>query len=255
MKTLKFKSELADSIKQGIIVKTWRLFDDKQLEVDDILQFIDSDNKIPFGYARINKITAKRIADVNKADMQGRKIYQNIDEIIEEFKKYYGDKVNAKSIVKIVDFAFFDKQPELKAVNMTTPITEVKIYTDGGSRGNPGPSACGFIITDKNDNMIQNDGAYLGITTNNQAEYQAVLKSLKNAKNLGAIRADIYMDSLLVVNQMNGSYKVKNRDLLPIYLAVKEELKKFDIVTFTHIPRAMNQMADSRVNEILDKHK
>jgi len=253
MKTLKFKSAIAKNILNGTVARTWRLFDDKQLEVDDILQLINSDDSKPFGYAKINRIVVKHIKDVTDDDMERHKIYKNIDAIINEFKGYYGNKVRPESVVKIIDFSFLGQTLPFKDVKSTTHLTEVKIYTDGGSRGNPGPSAYGFIVTDKAENILKKDGAYLGITTNNQAEYQAVLKALQAAHNLGAKKVDVYMDSLLVVNQINGSYKVRNRDLIPVYQAVKAEVERFQKVTFTYIPRAMNQAADTKVNEILDQ--
>lgn len=137
----------------------------------------------------------------------------------------------------------------------TTMIKEVVIYSDGGSRGNPGPSASGFVIFDKSGALLFEGGKYLGITTNNQAEYQAVLLGLEKALQLGAHSVDFRMDSLLIVNQMAGIYKVKNRDLWPIYERIRELVKKFDNVKFSHVRREFNKDADSLVNKVLDEHK
>jgi ribonuclease HI len=252
MKTLKFRTESALAIMAGKVNKTWRLFDDKQLELDDILLFINSDDGKNFGYAKVTRITIKHVAELNDNDMQGHKIYNNFDEILAECRRYYGQRVNLQSIVKVVDFTFLGAKYPNNEVNKSTVITEIKIYTDGGSRGNPGPSACSYVLVDMDGKVIESDGAYLGITTNNQAEYQAVLRALKNALVLGITIAHVYMDSLLVVNQMNGIYKVRNRDLWPIHEAIKEQVKLFDKVTFTHIPREMNKIADDQVNSILD---
>lgn len=135
-----------------------------------------------------------------------------------------------------------------------TETREVKLYTDGGSRGNPGPSAIGFAILDMNNELIKKESKYLGITTNNQAEYQGLKQGLEMCQQMGLSKVDIYMDSLLVVNQMKGIYKVKNRDLWPIYDSVREFLSNFKKVTFTHVPREMNKLADSMVNDCLDDH-
>jgi ribonuclease HI/pterin-4a-carbinolamine dehydratase len=137
-----------------------------------------------------------------------------------------------------------------------TPLSgEVVMYADGGSRGNPGPSALGFAILDKDQNVIQSGSEYLGITTNNQAEYQALREGLKACHKLGARVVHVRMDSLLVINQMKGIYKVKNRDLWPVYQEIKNSLQLFDKVGFDHVPRELNKLADSKVNEELDRTK
>ncbi len=128
----------------------------------------------------------------------------------------------------------------------------IKLYADGGSRGNPGPSASGYVLMDMNDSIIFKSGVYLGITTNNQAEYQALKFGLLEAEKLGAREVDVYLDSLLVINQMKGIFKVKNRDLWPIYEAIKEQVTHFTKVRFTHVPRELNKLADAEVNEVLD---
>lgn len=128
----------------------------------------------------------------------------------------------------------------------------IKLYADGGSRGNPGPSASGYALLDMDDNILFKSGVYLGITTNNQAEYQALKYGLEEAHKFGAREVDVYMDSLLVVNQMKGIFKVKNRDLWPIYEAIKEQATLFKNVRYTHVPRELNKLADAEVNEVLD---
>lgn len=135
-----------------------------------------------------------------------------------------------------------------------TKITDMKMYTDGGSRGNPGPSASGFVLYDSDDKILYTGGEYIGVTTNNQAEYRAVLLGLEQAKTIGARTIHVYMDSLLVVNQMTGIFKIKNRDLWPINDAIHTLIKDFDKVTFTHVPRELNKAADAEVNRILDEH-
>lgn len=129
---------------------------------------------------------------------------------------------------------------------------QVKMFADGGSRGNPGPSASGFVIMDLNDKVLVEHGVYIGITTNNQAEYLAVKFGMEEALKGGVREISVYLDSLLVVNQMNGIFKVRNRDLWPIHSAIQEHCKKFKKVTFTHVPREMNKLADAEVNKCLD---
>lgn len=134
-------------------------------------------------------------------------------------------------------------------------IDEIKIFADGGSRGNPGPSASGFVILDMEDTVLVDQGVYLGVTTNNQAEYTALKLGLEEAKKLGAKEIEVYMDSLLVVNQMKGIFKIKNRDLWPIHQAIVDLVRHFKKVSFSHVPREFNKLADAAVNRALDEQE
>lgn len=136
----------------------------------------------------------------------------------------------------------------------TTISEELIIYTDGGSRGNPGPSASGYVIQDDKERPLYQDGKYLGVTTNNQAEYQAVKLALEKALELGAKHLSFRLDSQLVVNQLNGVYQIKNRDLWPIHQSIMVLMNKFQKVSFTHVRREFNKDADAMVNKILDEH-
>jgi len=131
----------------------------------------------------------------------------------------------------------------------------VTIFSDGGSRGNPGPSAAGFVVLDSSQQVIAQGGEYLGITTNNQAEYHGVRIGLEKAIELKFKRVDFKIDSMLVVNQMKGYYKIKNRELWPVHERIRELMKQFDKVTFNHVAREFNQLADGMVNKTLDEHK
>ncbi|MGB2786883.1 MAG: reverse transcriptase-like protein [Candidatus Saccharimonadaceae bacterium] len=126
------------------------------------------------------------------------------------------------------------------------------VYSDGGSRGNPGPSAAGFVVMTSDEKIVEQGGEYLGTTTNNQAEYHGVRIGLEKALQLGARSVDFRVDSLLVANQLRGIYKIKNRDLWPIYERIVELIAKFDKVTFSHIKREFNTLADHMVNRTLD---
>lgn len=139
----------------------------------------------------------------------------------------------------------------------TTPATlsSAIIYSDGGSRGNPGPSSSGFVILNDAGEVVAEGGAYLGVTTNNVAEYQAVYLGLERAQEMGVRTVDFRMDSLLVVNQMNGLWKIKHPDLSIIHHRIKELAGTFDKVTFSHVRREYNKLADGMVNKILDEHE
>lgn len=142
--------------------------------------------------------------------------------------------------------------------NNTTPILD--IYCDGGARGNPGPAACAFVVKDHKGNQIYSQGKNLGTATNNFAEYQAVLESLiwltEKYSGIADLKtANFYLDSLLVVSQINGVYKVKDLKLKEIHHGILALITSASSVKFkfTFIPRTRNYLADLLVNETLDK--
>ncbi len=139
-------------------------------------------------------------------------------------------------------------------VGKATDISHAIIYSDGGSRGNPGPSAAGFVIMNSQEHVLHEGGMYLGIATNNIAEYHGVRLGLEKALSMGVKTVDFRMDSLLVVNQMNGIYQIRNRELWPIHERIKELQGQFEKVSFSHVRREFNQLADGMVNKILDAH-
>ena len=142
---------------------------------------------------------------------------------------------------------------ENSVVDKPTIITEVQLYADGGSRGNPGPSASGYVLLNMNNEVLVQAGEFIGTTTNNQAEYQALKLGLEHAlHDFRAREVHVYMDSMLVVNQMRNIFKIKNRDLWPIHQACQQLVVKFHKVTFDHVPRELNRMADGEVNKALD---
>lgn len=126
------------------------------------------------------------------------------------------------------------------------------LHFDGGSRGNPGPSGCGAVITTR-DSMIWSGSQFLGSTTNNVAEYSGLLLGLQAANSLGIKELTIQGDSNLVVQQVNGKWKVKNSNLQILHQKVISELKKIDKWTLTYIPRAENSVADQLANDAMDR--
>jgi len=130
---------------------------------------------------------------------------------------------------------------------------QLLVYTDGGSRGNPGPAAIGVIIGEKEYTE------YLGETTNNVAEYQAVIFALKKIKHLlgrGKLKDTeviINIDSELIVNQLNGHYKILEPELQSLFMEIWNLKFDFPKLIFNHIPREKNSRADKLVNQVLDK--
>ncbi len=132
---------------------------------------------------------------------------------------------------------------------------KLKIYIDGGSRGNPGPSACAAVIMDEKDNIIGEEGRFLGKTTNNVAEYSALHLALTCAASLKAAFLEIYSDSQLLVKQFYGEYALKDEKLSEMMKVISKDLQKFKEVKLVHINREKNKLADKLVNSILDSKK
>jgi len=131
---------------------------------------------------------------------------------------------------------------------------KVTIFTDGGARGNPGPAATGIVIKDEKGTVLAAYGEYLGRQTNNFAEYSAIISALKKAKELGATEVECVTDSKLVVEQLNGRWKVKEPTLQKLFVQAWNELRKFKKGRLTHTLRAGNKAADAEVNKILDQY-
>lgn len=265
MKTLKLEHQLAQMVLKGTKTSTWRLFDDKNLAVGDELQLIDKVDPrdqstwVIIGTGIITQVIKVRLGDITAEQAVGHETFSSPEVMLKTYQGYYGSGVTLATEVKIIHFAFKPltqqhvtiQQDEVSA--LFHPEKIVRLYADGGSRGNPGPSASGFVLYDMDNEILIDKGIYLGVTTNNQAEYQALKLGLEAARQLHAREVNVYMDSLLVVNQMKSIFKVKNRDLWPIHEAVKELVGTFKTVSFTHVPRELNKAADAAVNRALDE--
>lgn len=134
------------------------------------------------------------------------------------------------------------------------PSDAATIFTDGGSRGNPGPSALGYYIVGADGREIKRGGEYLGLSNSRLAEYYGLKEGLEQAIELGLKRVNFMSDSLMMVNQLNGVYQVKNKDLIQVYSDVLGLLSKLDAYSFTHVPREKNKEADAEVNRIIDEN-
>ena len=129
----------------------------------------------------------------------------------------------------------------------------ITINVDGASRGNPGPSGIGYCIHDDTGKIIEQGGEFIGFATSRVAEYYAMKKGIDRAIELNLRIVRFISDSLMVVNQLNGVFIVKNQDILPIYREIQEKLNQFNAVSFTHVPRSENSIADSEANSAIDR--
>lgn len=135
-------------------------------------------------------------------------------------------------------------------------MKKVRVFSDGGARGNPGPAAIGVLVCDAlGEEALQEHRETIGETTNNVAEYRAVLKGLELAHALRAEEVDYFVDSELVARQLTGKYRIKSAHLKDLFLAVKEMEKKFQRVSYAQVPRTHEKIrwADRLVNQALDR--
>lgn len=143
---------------------------------------------------------------------------------------------------------------------MVTPkYDKIVIFTDGGARGNPGPAAIGVVIKDAEGRPIKSYGEAIGETTNNEAEYRAVVSALQKTKALlgkektKKLAVEVNMDSELVARQLNDEYKIEEERLFPFFIKIWNLKMDFGEIKFRHVPREKNKEADWLVNEALDK--
>jgi len=129
------------------------------------------------------------------------------------------------------------------------------LRTDGGSRGNPGHAAAGIVIERADGSVLAQGKRYLGVMTNNQAEYRALLLGLTAIQRYSPSSVRVLMDSELIVRQMRGEYKVRDEGLRELYEQAIRLVRSLPSVAFTHVPRAQNARADALVNQALDERE
>ncbi|OGE85070.1 MAG: hypothetical protein A3J48_02755 [Candidatus Doudnabacteria bacterium RIFCSPHIGHO2_02_FULL_46_11] len=130
---------------------------------------------------------------------------------------------------------------------------KINLYTDGGSRNNPGPAGVGGVAFDESGEEIFRFKKFLGEKTNNQAEYLALIEGLRIAELKGYQAVECFLDSELVVKQLSGLYKIKHPDIQPLVAEVLKLKNKFKSISFKHVLREKNKTADSLVNEAIDE--
>lgn len=140
------------------------------------------------------------------------------------------------------------------AANLKTVANSATVYVDGCSRGNPGPAGVGYCIMGPSGEVLACGGEFIGFATSRVAEYYALKVGCEKAIELGLKTVRFVGDNLMMINQMNGIYKVKNRDLLPIYNNIKRLLENFEACAFVHVSREQNARADAEANTAVDEH-
>jgi ribonuclease HI len=129
---------------------------------------------------------------------------------------------------------------------------KARLHTDGGSRGNPGPAAYGFVLETEDGTVLAAEGAVIGIATNNVAEYSGLIAGLRRAVELAVPEVEVVSDSELMVKQLRGEYRVKNDALRELFTEATRLARQLSRVEYRHVRRAHNELADRLVNEALD---
>ena len=129
---------------------------------------------------------------------------------------------------------------------------KARLWTDGGARGNPGPAAFAYVLEADDGTVLDARGEAIGVATNNVAEYSALVAGLARAVEAGVHELEVLSDSELMVKQMRGEYRVKNRDLQSLFLDASRAAREIGQVTYVHVRREHNELADRLVNEALD---
>lgn len=136
-------------------------------------------------------------------------------------------------------------------------MEKIIIYTDGGSRGNPGPAGVGVVIADEKGKIIKGYSHFLGVKTNNEAEYEAVIfglrkiKALLGKEKIKNTEIEFRLDSQLIARQLNGQYKIEEEKLFPLFIKIWNLKINFGLISFTEIPREENKKADRLANEAI----
>ncbi|MBR2587490.1 reverse transcriptase-like protein [Candidatus Saccharibacteria bacterium] len=167
----------------------------------------------------------------------------------DEFSRIRMDEATSAVLELENEKEFSDVGNTREAVNGAT------IYVDGSSRGNPGPAGIGYYIVGENGEKLKKGGEFVGFATSRVAEYYALREGVEQAIKLGLKRVRFVGDNLMMINQMKGVYKVKNRDLLAIYADIRKKVaENFEAVSFVHVKREQNEIADREANLAIDRH-
>ena len=222
------------------------------MQLFDVITYIDSDDP-ELQYVFIVYLVTVESTQVSLSDNYDKAIWQSKSKI-----QHRDITESSQVLLGLSEQKVSTDESGERRINIDDNITSndrVILYSDGGSRGNPGVSAAAYIIEDSTGTVLEKSGQFLGITTSYQAEYHGLLLGLERALELGYKKLEYRLDSLMVVNQMKGIYTVKNRELWPINERITDLLTQFEDVKFVHVRREFNTLADSEVNRILDEHQ
>jgi ribonuclease HI/ADP-ribose pyrophosphatase YjhB (NUDIX family) len=222
----------------------------ESMRLRDVVSFIDPDDReLQYIFIVYNVSLPEGASRVSLDDEYDHYIWKSLSDIQQELL--------TNSTAALLNISIEQNSSSdlvLDGVKNDVKDTTFTIHSDGGSRGNPGPSAAAFIITDKDNHIVAQGGKFLGRGDSGMAEYVGVELALEKAAELGAKVVEFYSDSLMVVNQINGLFSVHNREFRAIHDKITKLLFNFQRITFRHIHREYNREADGLVNKILDEN-
>ena len=170
-----------------------------------------------------------------------------------ELQNSLDQKINKSKQSEFINQAVLVALKSLPKKNDMKELTSAySVYTDGGARGNPGIAGCGGVVFNEKNKKVAEFKHFIPHATNNEAEYTALLLGVEEVLTYNPEKVVFYLDSELVVKQMKGEYKIKKAELKEIYLKTQAVLKKIPQVSFIHIPREQNKLADKLANEAMD---
>lgn len=222
------------------------------VQLFDVITYVDSDD-VNLQYVFILYLVSASSFEVTLSDNYDKAVWQSRSKIQHRDVTESSQVLLGLSGQKVIT----DDNQRIIVHNdeNITSSERIIIYSDGGSRGNPGLSAAAYVIEKTTGEVLEKGGEFLGVTTGYQAEYHGLRLGLERALELGYKELEYRLDNLMIVNQMKGIYTVKNRELWPINERVVDLLTQFDEVSFVHVRREFNTVADAEVNRILDAHK
>lgn len=222
------------------------------VQLFDVITYVDSDD-VNLQYVFILYLVSASSFEVTLSDNYDKAVWQSRSKIQHRDVTESSQVLLGISGQKVIT----DDNQRIIVHNdeNITSSERIIIYSDGGSRGNPGLSAAAYVIEKTTGEVLEKGGEFLGVTTGYQAEYHGLRLGLERALELGYKELEYRLDNLMIVNQMKGIYTVKNRELWPINERVVDLLTQFDEVSFVHVRREFNTVADAEVNRILDAHK
>ena len=246
---IEYKEQPEDALRRylrkdiGLMAQTVQLF--------DVISYIDHDDP-EIQYVFIVYLVSVENADVVLSDNYDKSVWQTKSKI------QHRDITESSQIILGLSGKDIPTEEDIPIADdidvKDTTKSRYILYSDGGSRGNPGPSAAAYVIEKSSGEVLERGGEYIGITTSYQAEYQGLRMGLERMLELGYTYVECRLDNLMVVNQMKGIYTVKNRELWPINERVLDLITQFEDVHFVHVRREFNTLADAEVNKVLDGH-
>lgn len=214
------------------------------IKIKDVITFLNLE-----GASRLSNlyiIYEIGFANLNKLKPQPQDRYTGF-KYIKDFTSVHLNEASL-SVLEIIENKTISDR-----ISPRSTASAVTIYTDGASRGNPGPSGIGYQIIGMDGRVLERGGEFIGFATSRVAEYYAMKQGIERAIDLNLKTVHFVSDSLMVINQLNGIFTVKNQDIIPIYKEIQKDLENFEAVSFTHIPRSQNFFADQEANLAIER--